>query len=142
MVAVICDLQPDERMEGALVDTVITVTYDGPVEILRCYQDQRIVRGTECFFDLGGVKQAERDIQRLTEAPVWVIVDFSRVYDDSDPQLVLRLPAAREACVVVRQEPAESGDDLGQHKCLGCLVNRMEERKNAVAAVNEAVTMA
>ena len=48
----------------------------------------------------------------------------------------------REAGVVVRQEIAEGGNGAVQQERLGSLVYRVDERQQAVAAVNVPVAMA
>jgi len=41
-VPVPADAHADERVESALVDAVISVAHDGPVDVARDHQDQRI----------------------------------------------------------------------------------------------------
>jgi hypothetical protein len=66
-VTVTGDAHADERVEGALVDSVISVAHDGPVDVTRDHQDQRISCRLERFLDVGGVEQRECDIQCLLE---------------------------------------------------------------------------
>ena len=74
--------------------------------------------------------------------PLRVVVDFSGVHDDADAELVVRAAGAREAGVVVGQELAECGHGAVQKDWLGGLVDWVDEREEAVAAVGEPVTMA
>lgn len=70
-----------------------------------------------------------------------VVVDFSRVYDDTDPELLVQAVGTRGAGVVFVQELAECGNSTIQQDRLRSLVNRVDEREEAVAAVVEPVTM-
>jgi hypothetical protein len=69
------DVHADERVEGTLVDAVISVAYHSPVDVGRDHQDQRAGGRLECFLDVGGVEQPERDVQCLAETAVGVVVD-------------------------------------------------------------------
>jgi len=55
-VAVAGDAHADERVEGALVDAVVSVAHDGPVDVTRDHQDQRVSCRLERFLDVGGVE--------------------------------------------------------------------------------------
>src|SRR5262245_41554569 len=61
-VLVPADAHADERVEGALVDAVISVAHDGPVDVARDHQDQRIGSRLERFLDMGGIEQPEGDV--------------------------------------------------------------------------------
>jgi len=61
-VSLACDLDAHEGAKGALVDTVVTVAYDGAVDVSRDNEDQRVGCLPECSFDGGGVEQPESDI--------------------------------------------------------------------------------
>ncbi len=135
------DVHPHDRGEGLVVDAVVAVAHDRAVDIARDDQDQRVGRVPQGPLDPGGVEQAEGDVQGLAKAPVGVVVDFSGVDDDPDPQLPLRLAVARQAGVVLGQEPAEQRDDAVQQEGLGGLVDRVDERQDAVAAVDEPVAV-
>jgi len=121
------DLYAHERMESLMVDTVIAMADHRAVDILRDNEDQRIGHLPERPFDPGRIEQAERDIQCLAKASIGIVVDFSCVQDDPDPQLPLRLAATRKGGVVFGKEPAEEGDRTVQQERLGHLVNRMEK---------------
>lgn len=54
----------------------------------------------------------------------------------------LRSARARKARIVVGQEPAEGGDGAIQQNDLGCLVHRVDERQETIAAVDEPVAIA
>ena len=69
-VAVAGDVHANERVEGALVDAVISVAYDGPVDVARDHKDQRIGCCPERLLDVGGVEQPEGDVQCLSETSV------------------------------------------------------------------------
>jgi hypothetical protein len=86
------------------------------------------------------VEQAERDIQRLPEAAVGIVTDLSGVDDDAHPQLASQ-GRPGQALVVAGQETAERGNDLIQQHRLGCLIDRMDEREDAVATIDEPVAM-
>jgi hypothetical protein len=60
------------------------------------HEQERAWRRLEGGLGLGGVEQAAGDVQRLAEAAVVVVADFSRMQDDADPELAVR----REASVV------------------------------------------
>ena len=135
------DVNAHERLEGLLVDAVVAVAHDRAVDIPRDDQDQRVGRLPEGPLDPGGIEQAEGDVQRLAEASVGVVVDFSRVHDDPDPQLPLGWLCGK-AGVVLGEEPAEQGDDAVQQERLGRLVNRVDEGQDAVTPVDEPVAMA
>lgn len=96
-VTVTCDIYANERAEGVRVDAVITMAYDGPINVCGDNEDQWITYCLERLFDAGGVQQAECDIQGFPEAPVGVVVDFSCVYDDADSELQLRSAGVWEA---------------------------------------------
>jgi hypothetical protein len=66
-------------------------------------------------------------------------VDFSRVQDDTDPQLPFWLAVTRKAGVVFGEEPVEEGDRAVQQERLGHLVHRMNEGQDAITAVDEPV---
>jgi hypothetical protein len=81
------DVNAHERVEGLLVDAVVTMAHDRVVDIPRYDQDERVGRLPEGPLDPDGIEQAEGHIQRLTEASVGVIVDLAGVHDDADPQV-------------------------------------------------------
>jgi len=139
-VAVACDLNTHDLMECILVDTAIAMAHDRPVDVPRDNEGNRIGRHLECPLDGSGIEQAECDIERLSEASVGIVVDFSCMHDDADTQLPWGL-ANVKACVVVDQEPAESGYGMVQQYCLWRLFHGVDESKDAVATVNEWVTM-
>lgn len=80
-----CDVDADERAESVRVDAVVAVAHNGPEDIVRDDESQRVGCGAECFLHAGGVEQAEGDVERFAEASIAVVVDFSRVYDDTHP---------------------------------------------------------
>jgi hypothetical protein len=125
-----------------IVDPAVAVANNRVVDIPRDNQDQRIDDLPECSFDRGGVEQAERDIQRLAEAPVGVVVHFPGMHYDAHPQLPLRLAVARQARVVLAEELAEGGNRAIEQDRLRHLVDRMNEREDAVSPVNEPVVVA
>jgi hypothetical protein len=69
-------------------------------------------------------------------------VDFSRVHHDTHPQLPLPSAGLRQAGVVVGEEPAEHGHHAVQQQRFGRLVDRMNERQDAVTPVDERVVVA
>jgi hypothetical protein len=91
--------------------------------------------------DADANERAEGDVERFAEASIAVVVDFSRVYDDADPELLVQAVGTRRAGVVFVQELAECGYSTIQQDRLGGLVDRVDEREEAVAAVVEPVTM-
>jgi hypothetical protein len=141
-VTVAGDLHADQRAERALVYAGVAVTHDGTVNVPRYDQDERIRAHPKRPFDESGVEQPECDIQRLAKAPVGVVVDFSSMHDNSDPQLPFRPGHARKACVVVGQKLLESGNGAIQKQHLGALVDRVYEGEDTVTSVYEPVTMA
>ena len=130
-----CDVDTDERVEGLRVDAVVAVTHDGPVDVIGDDQGHRVSCGAERLLHAGGVEQAEGDIERFAEASVAIVLDFPGVHDDADPELVVPAAGAREAGVVVSQELAECGDGAVEQDGLGCLVDRVDEREEAVAGL-------
>jgi hypothetical protein len=136
------DLHADQRAERALVYAGVAVTHDGTVNVPRYDQDQRIRTRPERLFDESGVEQAECDVQGLAKAPVGVVMDFSRVHDNTDPQLAFRPSDAWKACVVIGQKLLESGNGAIEKQHLGALVDRVYEGEDAIAPVYEPVTMA
>lgn len=141
-VAVTCDVNTDEQAEGVLIDAFIALAHDGPVDVLRDDKDQRVACRSEHLLDGMSIEQAEGDVQRLAEASVHVIVDFSCMHYGTDPQLLLRPAKARKARVVVGQELIEHGDGLVQQWHLGRLFDWVDESQDTIAAVDEPVTMA
>lgn len=131
----------DERAECLLVNAAVSMAYDGAVDLGGDYERQRRSCDSERLLDMGGVEQAECDIQCFPEAAVGVVADFSCVHDDADPQLPLWLGVGNVR-VVVNQEPAESGDNTIEQQHLRRLVHGPDEREDAVAAVDERVTIA
>jgi hypothetical protein len=111
------------------------------VDVLGDDEGQRVGCGAERLLYAGGVEQAEGDVERFAEASVAVVVDFSRVYDDADPELMVRAVGARGARVVAGQELAKYGNGAVQQDGLRGLVDGVDERKEAIAAVREPVTM-
>lgn len=69
-VPVPADAHADERVEGALVDAVISVANDGPVDVARDHQDQRIGSRLERLLDVGSVEQPEGDVQCFPKHPL------------------------------------------------------------------------
>ena len=100
------DLRADEAAEGPLAGSIVAGARDRAVDIAGDNEQERAWRRFERHLDAGSVEQAERYVQRLPEASVGVIADFSRVQDHADSQLASR----REAGVVAGQEPAEKWD--------------------------------
>jgi hypothetical protein len=87
------------------------MAHDRAVDIPGDDQHQRIGRLAPGPLDPGGVEQAEGDVKGLAEAPVGVVVAFSRV--------------------------AEQGDHTGRQERLGGLVDRVDERQDAAQSVTE-----
>ena len=129
-------------MEGLIVDALVAVADNRAVDIPRDNQDQRIGKLPERPFHRGRVEQAERDIQRLAEAAVGVVVHFPGVHYDAHPQLPLRLAVPRQAGVVLGEELVENGDRAVQQDRLGHLVDRADECQDAVSPVDEPVVVA
>ena len=136
------DVDADERAEGARVDTVVAVTHDGPVDVPGDDQGQRVSCSAEHFLDAGGVEQAEGDVECFAEAAVAVVVDFSGVHDDADPELLVQPVGTRGVGVVVGQELAECGNGAVEQDWLRGLVDGVDKGEEAVAAVGEPVAMA
>jgi hypothetical protein len=64
------DADADERVEGAMVDAVISVAHDGSVDVARDHQDQQIGSRLERFLDAGGIEQPEGDVQCFPKHPL------------------------------------------------------------------------
>jgi hypothetical protein len=90
---------------------------------------------------VGGIEQPERDVQGFSEAPVAVVVHLTGVHDGADPQLPLEPASAGETGVVVGQQLAQGRDSGFQQGRGGGLVDRADEREDAVAAVGEPVSV-
>jgi ferredoxin len=133
------DADTYQRVEGMLVDPLIALTYHGPVDIPGDDQGQRIDGQTQRPLHAGGVEQTKRDVERLAEHSPFVVVDLARVHDYADPELALRADGTRQAGVVVGQEPGELGHYPAQQYRLGYLVDRMDEDKEPVTAIDERV---
>ena len=86
-----CEVDTDEGAEGVRVDAVVAVTHDGPVDVPGDDQGRRVSCVAERLLHTGGVEQAEGDVERFAEASVAVVVDFSRMYDDADAELLVSL---------------------------------------------------
>jgi len=141
-VAVTGEVNADERAEGVRVDAVVAVAHDGPVDVPGDDKGQWISCGAERLFYAGGVEEAEGDVERLAKASVGVVVDFSRMHDDADPELPMQAVGARKAGVVVGQELTERGYGTVQQDRLGGLVDGADESEEAITAVGEPVTVA
>ena len=98
--AVARDLDVAERLERGPVNAVVAVTYDRSVNAPGYNQGQRVGCGSKDLLDARVVKQAERDVQRLSEATVGVVADLSGMDDDANPELV-RETGPGKTCVVV-----------------------------------------
>jgi len=142
LVAVACDLYADERMEGVLVDTFVTMAHDGAIDFSGDNEDQRSCRLSEPSLDLRCVEQAKCDVQCLTEASVGIVVDFSCVNDDAYPQLPLSSAGPRKARVVIGKKPTEGGDGAIQQKRFGRLVHWADECQDTITAVDKPVAIA
>jgi hypothetical protein len=136
------DLHAHQWLEGLIVDAVVAVADNRTVDIPGDDQDQRVGQLPERPFHRSGVEQAERDVQCLAEAPVRVVVHFPGVHHDAHPQLPLRLAVPRQAGVVLGEELVENRDRAVQQNRLGHLVDRADQRQEAVSPVNEPVVMA
>jgi hypothetical protein len=86
------DLDVRDFDEGALVDAVVTVPDDRPVEpddrpvdLVGRHHQQRTNRPSEDLFHLGGVQQPKSDIERLAETVSAVVVDLTGVHDRPQP---------------------------------------------------------
>ena len=97
------DLDIAERLEGMLINAVVTMPYDRSVNIAGNNQHQRIGRPSKCILDTNMIKKAERDIQRLSEAAMGVVADFSGVDDHSDPELAQGTCPGQARVVVGKQ---------------------------------------
>ena len=95
-------------MESLVVDAFVAVAHDRSVDVSRDDQDQRIGHLPQGPLHPCGVEQAERDVQRLTEASVGVVVDSQSVKAaDTVPKASRcrdntkkRLPEGHEAMVL------------------------------------------
>jgi hypothetical protein len=135
------DAHPHELAERAVVDSVVSVTHDRAVDVFRDDENHGSSRLHERSFHLRGVEEPECQIQRLSETPIVVVIDFSSVHDGTDSKQSLRSAYGRDACIVIVQELVESRDCSTEQKHLRSLVNRIYESENAVASIDEPVTM-
>jgi len=133
------DLNADEWVVCLLVDSVVAVPDDGAIYVLGYDEDQWCRGELELLLHWRGIEQSERKVEGFAEAAVVVVVDFSGVHDGAKPQPLLGLLDDRPAYVVVGQEPGEGGDGLVEQDGFGCLVDRVDECKDAVAAVGEGI---
>lgn len=140
-VAVPCDVDGDEWTEGVEVGTGVAMAHDSPVDLIGDDQGQRGSRGSECLLDAGGIKEAKGDVKGFTEASVVVVMDYSGMYHDADPELLVQASSGGETSVVTGQQLVECGDGMVQHDWLGGLVGWTDEGKKPVAAVYETVTV-
>jgi hypothetical protein len=113
------------------------MAHDRVVDIPRYDQDERIGRLPEGSFDPGGIEQAERDVECLTEASVGVVMDFAGVHDDADPQLPFLMAETRKAGVVVGEEPVRTGTARFSRRALGTWsTGRMRARMPSPRSTN------
>src|SRR5262249_36550322 len=126
-------LHMDELVECILVDSLVSMAHDAPVDIFRDDENH----GTGCLLErslhLAGIEQPECQVQRLPETPVGVVINVSGMDDGADSKQALRPALVRDARVVVGQELVESRDGGTEQQHLGGFVNRMYECEGAIA---------
>ena len=88
---------------------------------------------------LGGVEQPEGDVQGFAEASVVVVMNIPAVHDGADPEPAVAIIRVGKAGVVAREQPVEGGKGKAQQQCL---VGRVDQGKQAIAAVGEPVAAA
>jgi hypothetical protein len=96
--------------------------------------------GSACHFerrfDAEGVEQTEGDVQGFAERSVVVVTNVPGVHYDTDSEPAVTPARIREAGVVARQQPAESGEGEAEQQRLVC---RVDQGEQAIAAVGEPV---